>query len=117
MLLVEDHADTARILSRQLSKAGVTVLQASDVKSAIRLAEREPLDLLVSDLGLPDGTGYDIMRCMHSVHGIPGIAMSGYGMEEDMRRSREAGFAEHLVKPIDLRELIAAIRRVAVKHT
>ena len=115
MLLVEDHADTARILSRQLSKAGVTVLQASDVNSAIRLAEREPLDLLVSDLGLPDGTGYDIMRCMHSVHGIPGIAMSGYGMEEDMRRSREAGFAEHLVKPIDLRELIAAIRRVAVK--
>jgi PAS domain S-box-containing protein len=117
MLLVEDHADTARILSRQLSKAGVTVLQASDVNSAIRLAEREPLDLLVSDLGLPDGTGYDIMRCMQSVHGIPGIAMSGYGMEEDMRRSREAGFAEHLVKPIDLRELIAAIRRVAVKHT
>jgi len=116
MLLVEDHADTARILSRQLSKAGVAVLHATDVSSAIQVAEREPVDLLVSDLGLPDGSGYDIMRHMRAVHGIPGIAMSGYGMEEDKRRSREAGFAEHLVKPIDLRELVAAIRRVAVKR-
>lgn len=112
VLLVEDHADTARILSRLLGRAGVTVLQASDVGGAIELAEREPPDLLVSDLGLPDGSGYEIMRHMRAVHRIPGIAMSGYGMEEDMRRSREAGFAEHLVKPIELRALVAAIRRV-----
>lgn len=115
LLLVEDHADTARILSRHLVKAGVTVTQASDVNSAITLVESQSFDLLVSDLGLPDGTGYDVMRQVQ-VRGIPGIAMSGYGMEEDMRRSREAGFAEHLVKPIDLRELIAAIRRVSKLH-
>jgi two-component system CheB/CheR fusion protein len=116
LLLVEDHVDTARILSRQLAKSGVTVIQATDVDSAIRLAGSEPFDVLVSDLGLPDGTGYDIMRHVRESHGVPGIAMSGYGMEEDMRRSREAGFAEHLVKPIDLRELISAIRRVTLKH-
>ncbi len=115
LLLVEDHADTARILIRHLGRAGITAVQASGVKSAIALADREPFDLLVSDLGLPDGSGYDIMRHVRSAYHIPGIAMSGYGMEEDMRRSREAGFAEHLVKPIDLRELIAAIRRVMVK--
>ncbi|WP_395744828.1 PAS domain S-box protein [Prosthecobacter sp.] len=116
LLLVEDHADTARILSRQLCKAGVTVLQAADVNSAIKLAEHESFDLLVSDLGLPDGSGYDVMRRVRAARGMPGIAMSGYGMEEDMRRSREAGFSEHLVKPIDLRELIAAIRRVVKEH-
>lgn len=115
LLLVEDHADTARILARNLGRAGITAIQASGVKSAIALAARESFDLLVSDLGLPDGSGYDIMRHIRSTYHIPGIAMSGYGMEEDMRRSREAGFSEHLVKPIDLRELIAAIRRVAVK--
>jgi PAS domain S-box-containing protein len=115
LLLVEDHADTARILSRQLAKTGVTVVQAHNVESALALAAHEPFDLLVSDLGLPDGTGYDVMKHMRQVHGTPGIAMSGYGMEEDMRRSREAGFAAHLVKPINLRELIATIRRVAAK--
>ncbi|MDI1312266.1 PAS domain S-box protein [Prosthecobacter sp.] len=116
LLLVEDHADTARILSRQLVRAGVTVTQASDVSSAIKLLEQESFDLLVSDLGLPDGSGYDIMRRASALRGIPGIAMSGYGMEEDMRRSREAGFSEHLVKPIDLRELITAIRSVSEVH-
>ncbi len=116
LLLVEDNADTAHILSRQLGRAGVTVAQAADVSSAIQLVEHESFDLLVSDLGLPDGSGYDVMRRVRTVHGIPGIAMSGYGMEEDMRRSREAGFAEHLVKPIDLRELIAAIRRLTVNR-
>ena len=113
LLLVEDHADTARILIRQLERAGITAVQATGVDNAIMLAARGPFDLMVSDLGLPDGSGYDIMRHVSSVYGMPGIAMSGYGMEEDMRRSREAGFSEHLVKPIDLRELLAAIRRVA----
>jgi PAS domain S-box-containing protein len=113
LLLVEDHADTARILIRQLERAGITAVQATGVENAILLAARGPFDLLVSDLGLPDGSGCDIMRHVSSVYCMPGIAMSGYGMEEDMRRSREAGFSEHLVKPIDLRELLSAIRRVA----
>jgi PAS domain S-box-containing protein len=115
LLLVEDHADTASILCRQLGKAGLTVVHAADVKSAIKLVERESFDLLVTDLGLPDGSGYDIMRHVRKTQDIPGIVMSGYGMVEDMQRSDEAGFAEHLVKPLDLRELIAAIRRVSVK--
>ena len=116
VLLVEDHVDTARVLSRLLARAGLIITHASDVDSAIAFSNSEMFDLLVSDVGLPDGSGYEVMRHVHETHGIPGIAMSGYGMEDDMRRSREAGFAEHLVKPIDQRELIAAIRRVAGKR-
>ena len=112
LLLVEDHTDTARTLARLLRAAGFEVVAAADVASAIATAEREKFDLLVSDLGLPDGDGYQIMRAVRARRIIPGIAMSGYGMEEDMLKSREAGFTEHLVKPIDIPQLIAAIQRV-----
>jgi CheY-like chemotaxis protein len=107
ILLVEDHADTADTLTRLLRSAGFAVAVATDVASAIAMAEREPFDLLASDLGLPDGDGCEIMRIV-----VPGIAMSGYGMYEDIRRSTEASFSEHLVKPVAVPELIAAIRRV-----
>jgi DNA-binding response OmpR family regulator len=112
LLLVEDHLDTARTLARLLRRAGYAVVIATDIASAIATVAREPFDLLISDLGLPDGTGYDIMRAVRANHHVPGIAMSGYGMEEDVRRSHEAGFIEHLVKPIGVSQLIAAIRRV-----
>ena len=112
LLLVEDHHDTARTISRLLRTAGFAVTTASDVASASAAADRESFDVLVSDLGLPDGDGYEIMRRIRATHSMPGIAMSGYGMNEDRRRSHEAGFSEHLVKPIDLPQLIAAIRRV-----
>jgi PAS domain S-box-containing protein len=112
LLLVEDHHDTARTISRLLRSAGFAVTTATDVASASSAADREPFDVLVSDLGLPDGDGYEIMRRVRAIRSMPGIAMSGYGMNEDRRRSHEAGFSEHLVKPIDLPQLIAAIRRV-----
>ena len=113
LLVVEDHADTARTLHRLLKAAGFAVIAAPDVATAIATAERETFDVLISDLGLPDGDGYEIMRRVREIRSVPGVAMSGYGMDEDLRRSREAGFAEHLVKPIDMGQLIAAIRRVA----
>ena len=112
LLLVEDHADTARALTRFLRTAGMEVVAAGDVASAVAAAERESFDLIVSDLGLPDGDGYEIMRAVRARQIIPGIAMSGYGMDDDIRRSAEAGFTEHLVKPISVPQLIAAIRRV-----
>jgi PAS domain S-box-containing protein len=112
LLLVEDHHDTARTISRLLRSAGFAVTTATDLASASAAADREPFDVLVSDLGLPDGDGYELMRRIRAIRRMPGIAMSGYGMNEDRRRSREAGFSEHLVKPIDLPQLIAAIRRV-----
>jgi len=114
LLLVEDNADTAHALGRLLGRAGFVVLTATDVASAIALAQRETFDLLISDLGLPDGTGHEVMRHVRGRSAVPGIAMSGYGMDEDLRRSREAGFSEHLVKPINVPQLIEAIRRVTM---
>lgn len=116
LLLVDDHSDTLRTLGRMLQRAGYDVLTACDVASAASLAENEVFDLLVSDLGLPDGSGYEVIRHVRRYRDVPGIAMSGYGMEEDLRRSHDAGFAEHLVKPIDIAQLVAAIQRVVLKE-
>ena len=116
LLLVEDHQDTARKLRTLLERSGYVVSIASDVAGALDLAGRETFDLVISDLGLPDGSGYDVMAGLQKTQPLPGIAMSGYGMDEDVRRSREAGFSEHLVKPIDVPQLRAAIRRVMDKR-
>lgn len=115
ILLVEDHNDTARAMSRLLSKMGHQVRTADTVAAALRAADAEAFDLLLCDVGLPDGTGLDLMRQLLNRAGKPvrGIALSGFGMESDIRSSREAGFAAHLVKPVNLTELASTIQRVA----
>jgi len=112
LLVVEDHADTARMLGKLLGSAGYSVKTATDAAGALDLASRETFDLVVSDIGLPDATGYQLMREIKTRYGISGIAMSGYGMDEDVRKSREAGFSDHLVKPISFAQLDEAIHRV-----
>jgi CheY-like chemotaxis protein len=113
LLLVEDHADTAKMLARLLRLDGLDVQWAGTVAGAVELASAESFDVVVSDLGLPDGSGHDLMRRLLHDGPVRGIAMSGYGMEDDLRQSREAGFVEHLVKPVNLPQLREAIRRVA----
>jgi PAS domain S-box-containing protein len=112
LLVVEDHADTARALARLLQNAGHEVHVAGDAATALGLAEQHPFDLLISDLGLPDSTGYELMALLQRQAPIPGIAMSGFGTEEDIRKSRDAGFSEHLVKPVDFGRLKQTIQRV-----
>lgn len=114
LLLVEDHADTAMLLARVLGKNDDDVRVALSVKEALELARNEQFDLLISDIGLPDGTGLELMEQLRHDLGLhlKGIALSGYGMEEDMRRSREAGFEAHLVKPVNIEELKAVIGRL-----
>lgn len=110
ILLVEDHADTGRTLRRLLMADGHAVEWACDVSSALRLAGDQTFDLLLSDLGLPDGTGEDLMRALRRQGStLPGIVLSGYGMEQDIARSRDAGFAAHLIKPVSLEKLEEAI--------
>jgi PAS domain S-box-containing protein len=116
ILLVEDHPDTARILQRLLETSGHEVHTADSVRAGMDLGVQGIFDLLVSDLGLPDGSGLDLMRHLQREQpGLPGIAVSGFGMEGDIQRSREAGFAAHLVKPLDFTLLEAAMARVAGK--
>lgn len=112
VLLVEDHPDTARAMARLLKESGYDVRTADCVATALQLAGAEPFDVVISDIGLPDATGYELMQQLRDRHGIKGIALSGYGMEDDMRRSREAGFVEHVVKPVNITQLDAVIRRV-----
>jgi CheY-like chemotaxis protein len=82
-------------------------------RARLLAAERESeLDLLISDLGLPDGTGLDVIRRLSTSRRLPGIALSGYGMEDDVRRSHAAGFDRHLTKPVSLQTLEAVIPQV-----
>ena len=115
ILLVEDDKATLSTLERLLKRRGHEVFAAATVAESRELVKKQKLDLVISDLGLPDGNGYDLMREVHAEHGIPGIALSGFGMEEDIRRSRESGFDDHLIKPIDIAMLDAAISRTCAK--
>ena len=112
LLVVEDDEATLRILTRLLRRRGHTVVSATSLATALEVAANEEFDLVISDIGLPDGSGIELMRTLQSVKPIRGIAVSGFGMEEDVRRSREAGFAEHLTKPISFKQLHEAVQRL-----
>jgi PAS domain S-box-containing protein len=112
ILLVEDHEDTARIMSKLLRSFEHRVTWVANFATALEAVEADHFDLLISDLGLPDGNGRDLMRQAKKKHSILGIALSGYGMESDVRASMEAGFGEHLTKPVNIVQLQEAIRRV-----
>lgn len=113
VLLVEDHRDTATMMVRLLNLSGHKVTTVDSVAAALSVASTQRFDVVVSDIGLPDGSGLDLMRQLLSRQPIKGIALSGFGMEEDLARSREAGFAEHLVKPINVDQLEQALQRIA----
>ncbi|MGE5609704.1 MAG: ATP-binding protein [Bacillota bacterium] len=113
ILLVEDHGDTARIMSRLLAADGHEVQRAGALATALDMAGKGTFDLLISDLGLPDGNGLDLMRQLRARgQRIPGIALSGFGMEQDIQSSHEAGFAAHLTKPTSPERLAEAIAAV-----
>jgi CheY-like chemotaxis protein len=114
VLLVEDHEDTRRVMSKLLTTFGCTVFAAGSVAEALKLSATEDIDLLVSDIGLPDGTGADIMRQLKKRGGaIKGVAISGFGQPEDHHKSREAGFDTHLTKPVNFNTLRDVIRQTA----
>lgn len=112
ILIVEDHEDTSRLLSRLLTKSGHTVKTANRVDAALELLAREPFDLLLSDVGLPDRPGHDLMRIAADLYQIPGIAMSGYAMDEDIQKCRASGFSENLTKPVNVDQMRQVIQRV-----
>jgi len=115
ILLVEDHADTAEILRRLLVGEGCGVRLAASIAEAEAVAADYRFDVLVSDIGLPDGRGTDLLTRLQNHYGgpIPAIVISGFGMEEDIQNSQGAGFAEHLTKPIEFAALKQALIRVA----
>jgi CheY-like chemotaxis protein len=112
ILLVEDNKDTLGALSAMLAKQGHDVRTAGTLADALRVVEECKLEMVISDIELPDGTGLDLMRELRGRGAVPGIAISGFGSSEDIKMSRSAGFAEHLTKPILFRQLEEAIQRV-----
>jgi signal transduction histidine kinase/HAMP domain-containing protein/CheY-like chemotaxis protein len=113
ILLVEDHEDTNRSLTSLLRRRGYDVQSALTFQSALELSAKGEFDVLISDLGLPDGSGIDLIQKLASKPPL-GIALTGFGMEQDIRKSREVGFQHHLVKPIDLHKLDSLIQERAV---
>jgi signal transduction histidine kinase len=111
ILLVDDHHDTCAALEKLLARRGHLVAVTHDVRSAMQAAVRSKFDLVISDIALPDGTGMELMMQLRAISNIPGIAISGFGHNGAIERSLQAGFSEHLIKPIKLDKLEAAIER------
>jgi CheY-like chemotaxis protein len=116
LLIVEDHESTRHVLARLLQRAGHHVEAAATGAEALDLLKSAgPFDAMISDLGLPDQSGLDLVKSARQLQpSLFAIALSGYGMEEDIERGKAAGFMAHLVKPVPMEQLRALLERAAV---
>jgi signal transduction histidine kinase len=113
VLLVEDHKSTAVVLANLLSARRYEVFAAGSVTEALAVADRQDFDVLISDIGLPDGDGYQLIGELRTRRrNLVGIALTGYGMEGDVSRSHAAGFVTHLTKPVNVRALETALATI-----
>lgn len=112
VLIVDDHGDTLRSMRLLLGRLGYEVLAAENMTDALRIADEQHFDILLSDIGLPDGSGHELLQRIRATRNVPALALSGFGMDEDIARSRDAGFADHLTKPVSIDRLQAAISRL-----
>lgn len=110
LLLVEDHPDSAELLAELLESKGHTVRIAATATDALARAAEEVFDLVVSDVGLPDGSGYDLMRTLRDRFALKGIALSGTRVTDAMK---DSGFIAFLTKPITVRTLEQTLENVA----
>ena len=110
ILVVDDHLDTCTGMKMMLERRGYRVTTAQTADQAVEKAQQEEFDLVISDIGLPDRSGYELMRELSAMKGLRGIALSGFGMENDVSRARAAGFSEHLTKPINFDRLEESIQ-------
>lgn len=112
LLLVDDHFDTRGVLSRLLTRYGHEVATADSAQGALKLLQSGRFDALISDIGLPDGNGYNLVREAKRRQPLKAVALSGFGTEEDIRRSLEAGFDYHVTKPVDLNGLRSLLQKI-----
>ena len=112
LLVVDDHVDTCTGMRMMLERRGYDITVAHSASQAVEKTQKEDFDLLISDIGLPDRSGYELMSELRQNKGLLGIALSGFGMEADVNKARDAGFSEHLTKPINFDRLEQAIRHL-----
>jgi two-component system CheB/CheR fusion protein len=113
VFLVENHQDSAKYISLYLEHLGYQVRAVRDMATALKEFPESNSDVLISDIGLPDGDGWQLMERMRGMRPAFSIAMSGYGSVEDLRRSRSVGYDHHLVKPFSAAELIALLQEAS----
>ena len=117
ILVVDDHEDTRRVIGNLLRVKGHEVFTALNVAAALEILGRESIDVLLSDIGLPDGSGCDLMERARLLQPLTGIALSGFGMAEDIKRAYDSGFAHHMIKPVNFEQLESVLRRITSKET
>ena len=112
ILLVEDHPDTGMAMRRLLQARGHEVHLVSSVGSAVEGIDHDAFDLMLCDLGLPDGSGLEVVTHLRKRGVTPAIALSGFGMEEDLARCMRAGFDLHITKPVNVTQLETSIAKL-----
>jgi CheY-like chemotaxis protein len=113
ILLVEDHGDTLQALSRLLDHFGHDISRADDARSALEMIKAKEFDVVLCDIALPDGNGYDVIVEAKRRRPVKGVAISGFAARADIERGRTAGFDFHLAKPVDFHELRSVLGQIA----
>jgi DNA-binding response OmpR family regulator len=114
VLLVEDHLDAAESMVMFLEICGYSVIHAATCAAALQAVEAHPFDIVLTDIGLPDGSGIDLGRTLS--RRMPVVALTGFGTRQDMQQSIDAGFSGHLVKPADPDAVHAMLQNVLARH-
>jgi two-component system CheB/CheR fusion protein len=112
ILVVENHEDTLQAMKMYLELEGHIADTAATMKEALAAATENTFDLVITDIGLPDGNGWELMRQLRERVPVRAVAMSGYGWKEDLEKSRAAGFLAHLLKPLKITDLEAVLRKI-----
>ena len=113
ILVVEDHSDTLQALSRLLSHFGHEISLADSVQTALNIIDSKEFDVLLCDIALPDGSGYDVIAEAKRKRPVKAVALTGFSATEDIERGKKAGFDFHLSKPVDFHELRAVLGQIA----
>jgi CheY-like chemotaxis protein len=113
ILVVDDHEDTVHILRRLLESLGYQLATARSAAGALNYVVSNDIDVLVSDIGLPDASGHDLVRQVKRLRNVAAVSISGFGSKTDIQNSRDAGFFAHLTKPLDFDLLHATIQQAA----
>jgi CheY-like chemotaxis protein len=114
ILVVEDHGDTLQALSNLLTHFGHEISVADDAESAREIIRSKDFDVVLADIALPDGSGYDLVAEAKRKRPVKAVALTGFGAPDDIERGKEAGFDFHLTKPVDFHELRAVLGQIAV---
>jgi CheY-like chemotaxis protein len=114
ILVVEDHAETLRVLARLLDHFGHKISVADSTQSALQFLQSNVFDVILADIGLPDGSGYEVVSQAKQKQAVKAVALTGFDREEDIRRGKEAGFDFHLSKPVDFHELRTVLSQFVV---